>query len=297
METARAAPGTSHTRGVDVRDGDNAVNKSVSRREALRSAGAGLATVGFAVPLLAGQTQSTSPAAPASLWPDFPRQDPALAKELVGVCHRDIARAAALVEAEPALVNAAWDWGFGDWETPLGAASHTGRREIAEMLLAKGARPDIFSMAMLGRLDAVRAAVESMPGIQRCLGPHGITLAAHARAGGDEAKATLDYLLSLGDADIPPASVAIDAEQLPKYAGVFAFGPGSDERLEVLVKRQHLEIGRAGRSSQRTYFTGNDTFFPSGVPTTSLAFKVEGDRAVSLTIRTGGRVIECARAQ
>ena len=116
----------------------------------------------------------------------MPRQDPALAKETVGVSHRDIKRVRELVERQPALARAAVDWGFGDWETALGAAAHTGRREIAEFLLANGAQPTMFSAAMLGQLDVVKAFVAASPGIQRTPGPHGIPLLAHARAGGAE---------------------------------------------------------------------------------------------------------------
>jgi hypothetical protein len=51
--------------------------------------------------------------------------------------------------------------------------------------LAHGARPSIFSAAMLGQLAVVRAFTEAAPGVQGTPGPHGITLLAHARAGGD----------------------------------------------------------------------------------------------------------------
>src|SRR5262245_48530133 len=101
---------------------------------------------------------------------------------------------------DPALVNAWWDWGFGDWESPLGAASHVGQRDIAEFLLERGARIDIFAAAMLGFTAVVRAFVVAQPGIQRTLGPHGITLLAHAKAGGKKAADTLAYLTELGDA-------------------------------------------------------------------------------------------------
>ena len=36
----------------------------------------------------------------------------------------------------PALARASWDWGYGDWETPIDAASHVGNRAIAEFLIA-----------------------------------------------------------------------------------------------------------------------------------------------------------------
>ena len=70
-----------------------------------------------------------------------------------------------LLDEEPNLVNACWDWGGGDWETGLGAAAHVGRRDIAIYLLDKGARIDIFAAAMLGKLDIVRAAVADDPGV------------------------------------------------------------------------------------------------------------------------------------
>ena len=43
----------------------------------------------------------------------------------------DEARVKELVTTHPHLANAWWDWGFGDWESPLGAAAHTGRRNAS----------------------------------------------------------------------------------------------------------------------------------------------------------------------
>lgn len=97
-------------------------------------------------------------------------------------------------EAEPALVNATWDWGGGDFETALGAAAHMGNKQIARYLLEEGARLDIFAATMLGRLDLVKAALEAYPNAINTPGPHGIPLRAHAEAGGEDAKAVLDYI-------------------------------------------------------------------------------------------------------
>src|SRR5687768_11857671 len=77
----------------------------------------------------------------------FPSHDPSLAREVVGKSHFDYDTVKKLVEARPALAKVSWDWGFGDWESALGAASHVGRREIADLLIAHGARPDIFTFA------------------------------------------------------------------------------------------------------------------------------------------------------
>ena len=104
-----------------------------------------------------------------------------------------------MLSAEPRLANAAWDWGGGDWESALGAAAHMGRRDIAEYLLACGARLDVFSAAMLGRLEIVRAMLDDNPALRAAPGPHGISLLAHAQAGGEEA-AEVAALIESSDA-------------------------------------------------------------------------------------------------
>ncbi|HET8895177.1 MAG TPA: ankyrin repeat domain-containing protein [Gaiellaceae bacterium] len=82
---------------------------------------------------------------------------------------------------DPTLANATTDWGGGDWESALGAASHAGNREIAELLLGHGARLDVFAAAMLGLVDVVRAVLDAHPEMRDAKGPHGIPLAAHAK--------------------------------------------------------------------------------------------------------------------
>jgi len=127
-----------------------------------------------------------------------PALAPELVSEFVRKAHSDLTRVKELLAAEPKLVNACWDWGGGDFETALGAAAHTGRREIAEHLLEHGARMDVFAAAMLGHLDVVRAAVEAHPQVRHAPGAHGIPLIAHAKMGGERAAAVLAYLQGLG---------------------------------------------------------------------------------------------------
>lgn len=122
---------------------------------------------------------------------------PEIVQTFVGSAHGDLDRVRALLGEHPKLANAAWDWGGGDWETGLGAAAHMGRRDIAELLLAHGARIDLFAAAMLGQLDAVRAIIEANPDARNHPGPHGIPLLNHAQAGGPEAADVLVYLQSL----------------------------------------------------------------------------------------------------
>ena len=126
-----------------------------------------------------------------------PALESKLVQEFVGKAHADLDRTKELLAQEPGLVNATWDWGGGDFETALGAASHMGRKDIANFLLEHGARLDIFAAAMLGKLDIVKAALTAYPNALKTPGPHGIPLIVHAQQGGDDAKAVLKYLGSL----------------------------------------------------------------------------------------------------
>ncbi|MBI5825122.1 MAG: ankyrin repeat domain-containing protein [Chloroflexi bacterium] len=123
--------------------------------------------------------------------------DSKLVEEFVGNAHGNFERVKELLAQEPALVNATWDWGGGDFETALGAASHMGNKTIANYLLEHGARIDIFTAAMLGKLNIVKAALAEYPDALDTPGPHGIPLITHAEAGGEEAKAVVEFLESL----------------------------------------------------------------------------------------------------
>jgi hypothetical protein len=122
------------------------------------------------------------------------RLDPELVKDFVNVSHADLDKVGALLDAHPELLNVAWDWGGGDWETGLGAAAHMGRLDIANLFVERGARLDIFAAAMLGRVDIVQAIIAAQPHARHAAGPHGIPLIAHAKAGGEMASAVLRYL-------------------------------------------------------------------------------------------------------
>jgi hypothetical protein len=126
-----------------------------------------------------------------------PALDSPLVHEIVLKAHGDFRRVMELVEQEPALVNASWDWGGGDWETALGSAAHMGRRDIAEYLLAHGARLDLFAAAMLGHVEIVKAILAAFPEMKDAKGPHGIPLIVHAQQGGAEAATVVAYLESI----------------------------------------------------------------------------------------------------
>ncbi len=155
-----------------------------------------LGTAGVAGARLHAQApQPPAPSAPP------PRPDPlpqGLVREFVGKAHTDLDATRTLLAEHPSLLNATWDWGGGDFETGLGGASHMGSRDIAEFLIGQGARMDLFTAVMLGRLDIVTPMLTAYPALLQSRGPHGLTLLHHARKGGEPARAVLDYLARLG---------------------------------------------------------------------------------------------------
>jgi hypothetical protein len=266
-----------------------------SRREFLHSSSS-FSVLGWS---FGGEAPATSQPAAAgagvAIPASWPAQDPALALEMVGVCHRDVTRVRELVERYPAVANAAVDWGFGDWEDALGAASHVGRREIAELLLSHGARPSIFSAAMLGQLDVVRACVAARPGVQRTYGPHGITLMAHARAGGKDAEAVVKYLESVGGADVRLTTAALAPGDRDAIVGRYTFGAGPRDYVDVDVQNDILGITRPGTTRRFLLHTGDLTFFPSGVPSVTVTFGRHDGRVIRLTVADPAGIVVAAR--
>ncbi|HKQ63237.1 MAG TPA: hypothetical protein VJS92_18255 [Candidatus Polarisedimenticolaceae bacterium] len=228
--------------------------------------------------------QVATPPAPTVVPEWFPRQDPARVREMVGVSHGNFARVKELVAASPALAKANWDWGYGDWESALGAASHSGKREIARFLIDHGARPSLFSATMLGQLAVVRAFVEASPGVQRIPGPHGITLLAHAKAGGEEAREVLAYLESLGDADTRTAAQPLTPEEQRRYLGRYVFGPKPDESVVVSLDKPGLMIARGDQFGRVLTYLGDHTFHPAGAPAVRIRFTVDGERATEVAV-------------
>lgn len=260
------------------------MSRTVTRRMFLAGV-PGWGALGWsALGLLASGGRALGQSADRGVAETFPRQDLETVREAVGAAHSDLARVRELVERQPALARASHDWGFGDWETPLGAASHTGRREIAELLLAHGARPTIFSAAMLGQLDVVRAFVAASPGVQRTHGPHGLTLLHHARAGGESAAPVAAFLESLGDADSPVATLPLAPADRDALPGRYRFGPGERDYFEIDVRKEMPGIERPGGTRRVLLHLGELVFFPSGVPTVKIAFARGDGRATQLTV-------------
>lgn len=119
-------------------------------------------------------------------------------KEFVTVAHGNFARVKELLEREPKLLHASYDWGGGDFESGIEAAGHMGNKEIASYLLSQGARYNIYLACMLGHVETVKNVLTFNPSLLNSKGPHGFTMLHHANKGGDLAKPVADYLVSIG---------------------------------------------------------------------------------------------------
>ncbi|MFG0285287.1 MAG: hypothetical protein ACF8R7_12785, partial [Phycisphaerales bacterium JB039] len=124
------------------------MQRTLTRRGMIGAGAAGLLGAA-AAPAMARAAGAGEPEpGEGALGAEYPTTSLARARAIVGASHTDLDRVEALLAEDPSLARAAYDWGFGDWETALGAASHMGRPDIAEALIARGARPDLFTFAM-----------------------------------------------------------------------------------------------------------------------------------------------------
>ncbi|HEU5292223.1 MAG TPA: hypothetical protein VFU05_16350 [Cyclobacteriaceae bacterium] len=237
----------------------------------------------------------------------FPSQDPELVQEMVVVSHGQIDKVKELLAAHPELAKATWDFGFGDWETALGAASHTGNKEIAELLMGNGARPDIFTFTMLGNIQAVKAMIDDNPEVQKMKGPHGLTLLAHAKTRlaaksiSDidrlKAKAMVEYLTALGDADMKAVGLEISDEDKKLLIGQFRFGEGTDDVFLIDVNdKGMLYIRKNGQRFERPLLRVEENgFAPLGAPHVKILFEIKDQLATVLSIHDPAPIVKALR--
>ncbi len=121
-----------------------------------------------------------------------------IVKEFVGVSHGKFDRMKEMLDNDHLLLHVSYDWGGGDYESGIEAAGHVGNKKIAAYLLGTGARYNIYLASMLGHLDIVKQVLTSNPQLLNSKGPHGFTMLHHAIKGGEESKAVVEYLQSLG---------------------------------------------------------------------------------------------------
>ena len=277
------------------------------RRHFIKSSAFGLIGItAFSNSSAAPITKMMSDSNGDSLFYRYPSMNDEMVSGIVGASHGNFDKVKEMVTARPELAGASWDWGFGDWETALGAASHVGRRDIAEFLISHGARPDIFTYTMMGMLKSVQEIIETVPGIQSHTGPHGITLLQHAKnrleakdipaTDAGNVKKVISYLESLGNADVKPKSLDVTDEEKKKYVGEYRFGNGEGEIFIVDTHRLgFLQIGRKGSGQRKLSKIGENTFSPAGAASVSIIFKLKDDKAVSLSVNEPQPVVSATR--
>ena len=269
----------------------------MDRRTALKKYS--LAIVGLSIPSLTFANQNvicnpnlqTTPKIPVH----FPNIDPEIISEVVGKSHFNLERVKELVEKRPELARSVWEWRFSDFESAIGAASHVGRRDIVQYLMSKGARPTIFTFAMLGSYEVVKAMVDFSPNIQTVMGPHGISLLDHAYAGErmkdkmrpiekNNLKKTIDYLESLGNAG-GTKYIEETKEEQAKYLGDYKFGNGKKEGFTIALNmREKMTLGPIGGFGGALYKIENNHYTYNGAPSVKVFFEFRNDKVYSIKV-------------
>lgn len=127
-----------------------------------------------------------------------PPLKPEIVKEFVGAGHNNLERVKEMLLSFPNLIYCRYDWGNGDFEEAIEGAGHVGDKDIANYLIEQGARVNLFVLTMLGKTELVKPVLEVYPKLVFAKGAHGFTLLHHAKRGGDDALAMLDYLQQKG---------------------------------------------------------------------------------------------------
>lgn len=277
----------------------------IARRNLLKHSVLGFLALGTPATFVSGRSQYHS--SPIS-DPDtvFPHIEPEVAESVVGAAHGNFEKLKELVDPRPELARANWEWQFGDWESAIGAASHMGRRDIAFYLMDKGARPTLFTFAMLGAYEVVKSMIDYYPGIQTTAGAHGISLLRHARTGSrmedqmntvekDNLKRLIDYLEALGDAD-GPSYPSLSPEEQELYVGDYKYGSGPEDGVVVsLNMRKSLSLGPIGSFGGALNKIGEHQFTFEAAPSVRVSFHLESGTVKALTINEPGRTTEAEK--
>lgn len=270
----------------------------IARRTLIKSSVFGILSVSVSNVLCPGNIFAAEPflqdntGMPRERYPAIPLD---IASEVVGVSHFNLERLKELVEPRPELAKATWDWGFGDWEQAIGAASHAGRKDIAEYLISKGAIPTIFTYAMLGAYETVKGMIDFYPGIQKNSGPHGISLLQHAKTGLEveganksKAERLITYLLELGNAD-GDQFLNMEEREKQKYLGDYKYGEGKDDGFTIkLNMRKLLSLGKIGKFGGALYKIRENEFTYNGAPSVMVSFQLDGNKVTAVIVNEPG---------
>jgi hypothetical protein len=188
--------------------------------------------------------------------------------DFVRNAHTNLEKTKQLLDKEPRLLRATWEWAPGDFESAIGAASHSGAVEIVEFLLDRGASYSVFVAAVLGHLDSVTATIEHNPALINCRGPHGIPLLSHAIAGGDRAENVAEYLRKMGaEAEEKWEDLVVDKALADFAVGEYLITRNERAMNFSIVKNdEKLFIIAGDRPKKRLLYQGQTRFNIEGTP-------------------------------
>ncbi len=90
--------------------------------------------------------------------------------------NNDLTRTQSLLDSNPALASAKNDKGVSAVLTSI----YSGRKEIRDLLIARGAHLELQDAVAAGKLDAVKSQVEKNPSLAKAFSPDGFPLVALA---------------------------------------------------------------------------------------------------------------------
>ena len=120
---------------------------------------------------------------------------------------------------------------------------------------------------------------------------------AHARSGGLDAAAVVEYLETLGNADLGVTNLALDDNTAARYVGTYEPEGAPDVVFRIAVNRRRnvLTFQRDDRAVRFLDHLGSDEFSPGGAASVRISFDVDNGTALGLTIRDGGLVVKAGR--
>lgn len=166
-----------------------------------------------------------------------------LVDQLVGNSHGAFEVVRDLLEQHPELATRRATWG----ESPLEAATQMGRKDIAALLMDKGAEPDFYTYCMLGDVAAVRALLDATPDLVGTRGVHELAPLYFAAMGDNPEM--VDLLLERG-ADVnaaSPAGAPIHAAAMRGRSEIVRklLGAGADPAVRDYEGRNARQVAEA----------------------------------------------------
>lgn len=158
-------------------------------------------------------------------------------REFVIAAHGDLEEVKRLLAEEPALLDARY-MEFN--ETALEAASHTGRRNIVEYLLAEGTEYTITAAAMLGKIEDVEKFLKADPGQAYATGSHGFPLLFFVGISGDTRIA--DLLVAHGGGEGRDVALSAAAHNGNREMAEWLLGRGADVKTKDFMGKTTLEV-------------------------------------------------------